>query len=165
MEEKCMYVKKQKIVQSRFSQVSSLLLSQFHYLTLSQRGPAPVAVIIIQNHDGSLNMIQLTLISAASFDVRTADTTHIRLSMKTKIEHRLIRIIQGLSNYLFIQDQELNMLNIATNEKGFLVLKYHKSQISFKRNIKPSCLSFHSFFFFLSLLESYFQIAVMSNMQ
>jgi len=84
--------------------------------------------------------------------------------MKTKIEHRLIRIIQGLSNYLFIQDQELNMPNIATNEKGFLELKYHKSQISFKRNIKPSCLSFH-FYFFLSLLESYFQIAVMSNMQ
>jgi len=77
MEEKCKYVKKQKIVQSRFSQVSSLLLSQFHYLTLSQCGTAPAAAIIIQNHDGSLNMIQLTLISAASFDVRTADTTQL----------------------------------------------------------------------------------------
>ena len=44
---------------------------------------------------------------------------HISLSMKTKIEHRLIRIIKGLSNYLFIQDPELNMPNIATNEKGF----------------------------------------------
>jgi len=66
--------------------------------------------------------------------------------MKTKIEHRLIRTIQGLSNYLYIQDKELNMPNIATNEKGSLVLKYHKSQISFKRNIKPS----------------YFQTSVMS---
>ena len=36
MEEKCKCVKKQKIVQSWFSQVLSLLLSQFHYLTLSQ---------------------------------------------------------------------------------------------------------------------------------
>jgi len=36
MEEKFKCVKKQKIVQSPLSQVSSLLLSQFHCLTLSQ---------------------------------------------------------------------------------------------------------------------------------